>query len=285
MGDTTVQFSLLGNDYGTYMILVDGTTGDILSTIPVDVTWPTGDDALLKDVTISEYLKTLGSTKGLQIAILDENGDQITDFGGDTSSLATEASLQLITALIDAGKLKIENDLDISSLATEASLQLITALIDSGSLKVVDSLGATAAKQDTIIENQTSGDQKTQIVQSDGETVVESFGETKSVTSIKIIDDATFNATVEGSDIDFSSIKHGIITVACGVVSAGTITVKLQMKDLNGNYIDYITLSTIAASSGKAFGEFAFLPFKTGRIVAVSASANIANLTVTIEMW
>lgn len=121
MGDTTVQFSLLGNDYGTYMILVDGATGDILSTIPVDVTWPTGSDALLKDVTISEYLKTLGSTKGLQIAILDENGDQITDFGGDTSSLATEASLQLITALID-----------------------------SGSLKVVDSLGATAANQRVV---------------------------------------------------------------------------------------------------------------------------------------
>ena len=68
MGDTTVQFSLLGNDYGTYMILVDGATGDILTTIPVDFDWPDGDDALLKDKTIADYLKTLGSTDRYNIA-------------------------------------------------------------------------------------------------------------------------------------------------------------------------------------------------------------------------
>lgn len=107
----------------------------------------------------------------------------------------------------------------------------------------------------------------------------------KNVTVSTLIDNATFNANVTGDDIDFSEIRAGIITAVIGAVaSTGTIQVKLQVKDSNDNYVDYLILATLSTSSTFTFEEFSNLPFKTGRIVAMySGTGNIAGVTVELQ--
>lgn len=106
----------------------------------------------------------------------------------------------------------------------------------------------------------------------------------KNVKTITLISDATFTTEVDSSqDIDFSNIRSGIISIVAGTVTSGGITVKLQKKDSKGNYTDYLVLPTLSAA-GNVWDDFADLPFKIGKLVAVpNGTTSIAHVTVEME--
>ena len=118
--------------------------------------------------------------------------------------------------------------------------------------------------------------------------VVNQVALNKDVSTVTLIDDVAFTATVTSEDINLSKLKHGIITAQTGAISSGspTIQVKLQVKDSNGNYIDYLTLPTITTNNTSLFDEFYFLPFTTGRLIATfGGTGGFNNVTVEFQTW
>ena len=118
--------------------------------------------------------------------------------------------------------------------------------------------------------------------------VVNQVALNKDVSTVTLIDDVAFTATVTSEDINLSKLKHGIITAQTGAISSGspTIQVKLQLKDSNGNYIDYLTLPTITTTNTSLFDEFYFLPFTTGRLIATfGGTGGFNNVTVEFQTW
>ena len=118
--------------------------------------------------------------------------------------------------------------------------------------------------------------------------VVNQVALNKDVSTVTLIDDVAFTATVTSEDINLSKLKHGIITAQTGAISSGspTIQVKLQVKDSNGNYIDYLTLPTITTTNTSLFDEFYFLPFTTGRLIATfGGTGGFNNVTVELQGW
>lgn len=118
--------------------------------------------------------------------------------------------------------------------------------------------------------------------------VVNQVALNKDVSTVTLIDDVAFTATVTSEDINLSKLKHGIITAQTGAISSGspTIQVKLQLKDSNGNYIDYLTLPTITTNNTSLFDEFYFLPFTTGRLIATfGGTGGFNNVTVEFQTW
>jgi hypothetical protein len=118
--------------------------------------------------------------------------------------------------------------------------------------------------------------------------VVNQVALNKDVSTVTLIDDVAFTATVTSEDINLSKLKHGIITAQTGAISSGspTIQVKLQLKDSNGNYIDYLTLPTITTNNTSLFDEFYFLPFTTGRLIATfGGTGGFNNVTVELQGW
>lgn len=118
--------------------------------------------------------------------------------------------------------------------------------------------------------------------------VVNQVALNKDVSTVTLIDDVAFTATVTSEDINLSKLKHGIITAQTGAISSGspTIQVKLQLKDSNGNYIDYLTLPTITTNNTSLFDDFYFLPFSTGRLIATfGGTGGFNNVTVELQAW
>lgn len=118
--------------------------------------------------------------------------------------------------------------------------------------------------------------------------VVNQVALNKDVSTVTLIDDVAFTATVTSEDINLSKLKHGIITAQTGAISSGspTIQVKLQLKDSNGNYIDYLTLPTITTNNTSLFDDFYFLPFSTGRLIATFGGiGGFNNVTVELQAW
>lgn len=110
----------------------------------------------------------------------------------------------------------------------------------------------------------------------------------KNLETHTLIDDTAFTATITGDDIDFSELKHGIITARLGAISSGspTLQVKLQLKDSTGNYIDYLNLPTVSSASTVIFDDFYFLPFATGRLIATfGGTGGFNNVTVELQGW
>ncbi len=118
--------------------------------------------------------------------------------------------------------------------------------------------------------------------------VVNQLEHAKNIETHTLIDDTAFTATITGDDIDFSELKHGIITARLGAISSGspTLQVKLQLKDSNGNYIDYLNLPTVSSASTVIFDDFYFLPFATGRLIATyGGTGGFNNVTVELQAW
>lgn len=99
------------------------------------------------------------------------------------------------------------------------------------------------------------------------------------------IDNATFSQTVTGEDIDFTGHQHAILTVKTGTATTSpTLSVALQVKDSNGNYITHTTLTTISTAT-TAIEEFYFLSAQTVRVVCTfGGSGNFATTTVELQM-
>lgn len=114
------------------------------------------------------------------------------------------------------------------------------------------------------------------------------FEQNKTVEPYTLIDDTIFTETVSGDDLDLSKIKHGLITVRTGAISSGnpTMQVKLQVKDSNDNYVDFLVLPTVSTASTSLFDDFYFLPFQTGRLIAsYGGTGGFNNVTVELQSW
>lgn len=119
-------------------------------------------------------------------------------------------------------------------------------------------------------------------------TVTTDLKVAKRVETHTLIDDTAFTATITGDDIDFTDVKHGVITVSTGAISSGspTLQVKLQLKDSTGNYIDFQVLPTINTATTLIFDDFYFLPFATGRLIATfGGTGGFNNVTVELQGW
>lgn len=102
---------------------------------------------------------------------------------------------------------------------------------------------------------------------------------------ITIIDNALFTETVTGADIDFKTYRHALLSIKTGTATdSPTMTVKLQIKDSNGNYIDHTTLSAINTAT-TVIEEFFYLSAETIRVICTyGGSGNFANTTVELRM-
>lgn len=114
-----------------------------------------------------------------------------------------------------------------------------------------------------------------------------SIKDTITKTPTKIIDDATFSTTVSSTDIDVSNVKNGLLTVSVGTMTTTpSLTAKIQVKDSNENYIDYLTLPVVTTSSTTTFDEFFNLAAKTIKVVCTYAgTGNFANVTVELTTF
>jgi hypothetical protein len=103
---------------------------------------------------------------------------------------------------------------------------------------------------------------------------------------VTIINNATFNATVTGADMNLKEFSNALITYKTGVeTGAATLDIKFQVKDSVGNYIDHTVLSQItSASSG--FEELVLFAGDMGRIVCTygGTPANDYFATTTVEI-
>ncbi|MBZ2167023.1 hypothetical protein [Methanobacterium spitsbergense] len=96
-----------------------------------------------------------------------------------------------------------------------------------------------------------------------------------------IIDNDTFDETVESEDIDLSLVKKGIITIVTGTVTdTCTMDVSLQIKDSNNNYMDYLDFIAPVDTL-----DYTSIP-KTGRIVCTKGgNGSIAGVTVELTVY
>lgn len=99
-----------------------------------------------------------------------------------------------------------------------------------------------------------------------------------------IIDNATFNATVEGSAISMIGYRHLMITSVLGAkTDTPTYTVSLQVQDSNDNWITYDTLPTLSTGSETQVETYYDIPADTVRVVATLASTtSFADVTLEV---
>jgi hypothetical protein len=102
---------------------------------------------------------------------------------------------------------------------------------------------------------------------------------------VTIIDNETFSETVTGADIDFSKYQHAILTIKTGTATGTpTLTVALQVKDSNGNYITHTTLTAISTAT-TTYEEFYYLSAQDIRVVNTHGGAgSFAAVTVELAM-
>lgn len=102
---------------------------------------------------------------------------------------------------------------------------------------------------------------------------------------VTIINNADFTATVTSADIDLEGYKTGTITIKAGT-ETGTVTLdaKLQVKDINGNYIDH-TAATQVTGAGSSLKHITDINAKTGRVVVTFAGgASEKYAATTVEL-
>lgn len=103
---------------------------------------------------------------------------------------------------------------------------------------------------------------------------------------VTVIDNATFDQTVESEDIDFSKFQHAILTIKTGTATGSpTLTTSLQIKDSNGNYHTHTNLSPISTATTITPEEFFYLSAKDIRVVCTfGGSGSFATTTVELSM-
>jgi hypothetical protein len=99
-----------------------------------------------------------------------------------------------------------------------------------------------------------------------------------------IIDNATFNATVEGSAISMIGYRHLMITSVLGAkTGTPTYTVSLQVQDSNDNWITYDTLPTLSTGSETQVETYYDIPADTIRVVAtLGSTTSFADVTLEV---
>lgn len=84
------------------------------------------------------------------------------------------------------------------------------------------------------------------------------------------ISNATFNATVNGAEMDVKPYTAFIVAVKVGTLTgSASITPKVQLKMSDGSWVDYKTGTTINAGSSVGFVEVTNFAGHTIRAVAV----------------
>lgn len=118
--------------------------------------------------------------------------------------------------------------------------------------------------------------------------IVKTAIRSKTVTVIDNADEfvpASKSIVVNGADIDVGEYGYGIILIKAGAeTGAGTIDVKYQVKDSNGNYYDH-TSATQVTGAGSSIKTIANLDGETGRIVVTIGGGSEADgfAGVTVE--
>ncbi|MGI6483883.1 MAG: hypothetical protein ACOX08_11550 [Methanobacterium sp.] len=96
-----------------------------------------------------------------------------------------------------------------------------------------------------------------------------------------IIDDDTFDATVESSDIDMTGYRNGLLTISLGdMTGTPTMTPSVEVKDSNGNYIPYDTLPVMNAGNTSVSWSFYDLPDTVRVVCTYGGTGNFAGVTV-----
>jgi len=104
----------------------------------------------------------------------------------------------------------------------------------------------------------------------------------------KVIDNATFNATVLGQDINLKGFSNFNVTYNIGTATGSpTIAIKLQYKGINGQWYDDPDYSLTALSAGSTSG-IAFKGFMeaydTVRVVCTyTGSGSFAGVSVAFR--
>ena len=96
-----------------------------------------------------------------------------------------------------------------------------------------------------------------------------------------IIDDDTFDATVESSDIDMTGYRNGLLTISLGdMTGTPTMTPSVEVKDSNGNYITFDSLPVMSSGSESAALSLYDLPDTVRVVCTYGGSGNFAGVTV-----
>lgn len=96
-----------------------------------------------------------------------------------------------------------------------------------------------------------------------------------------IIDDDTFDATVESSDIDMTGYRNGLLTISLGAMTGTpTMTPLVEVKDSNGNYIPYDTLPVMNAGNMSVSWSFYDLPATVRVVCTLASTTSFADVTV-----
>jgi hypothetical protein len=103
----------------------------------------------------------------------------------------------------------------------------------------------------------------------------------------KIIDNATFNATVNSPEINLKGFSNFNVTYVLGTATGSpTIAIKLQYKDIDGLWYDdpdYSLAALSAAGSGIAFKGF-MEAYDTVRVVCTyGGSGSFAGVSVAFR--
>lgn len=143
------------------------------------------------------------------------------------------------------------------------------ALVDANGQLVTSTTIDTSAIATSA--NQTNGTQVTKTI--------------KNPTVSTIINNATFSATVTGSDIDLTNYSNLIITYKTGTrTGTATMDISFQVKDSVGNYITHTSLTQVASATS-GYEEIYGLAHRTGRIVCTfGGTDNFATTTVEVTM-
>lgn len=96
-----------------------------------------------------------------------------------------------------------------------------------------------------------------------------------------IIDAASFTETVTSPDIDMEGYRNAILTVVLGANSdAATMTVSVEVKDSNGNYITFDSLPVMNSGNEGAVLSLYDLPDTVRVVCTYGGSGNFADVTV-----
>lgn len=101
-----------------------------------------------------------------------------------------------------------------------------------------------------------------------------------------VINNATFNTTVTGPDMDIGSFdKVGIYVTAGTKTLSPTLDITLQVKDpTTGHYTAHTTMTQIT-TAGDYMKEISQVAAETGRIVCTyGGTGNYANTYVTVAL-
>ena len=97
----------------------------------------------------------------------------------------------------------------------------------------------------------------------------------------KIIDNATFDATVTSSDIDMTGYRNGLLTISLGAMTGTpTMTPSVEVKDSNGNYITFDSLPVMSSGSEGAVLSLYDLPDTVRVVCTYGGTGNFAGVTV-----